>query len=155
MWILNFLPDWAFYAAAAVGLAAIIIAKLTFLFPPIALLKWPLTIGGFLVVVASAWVIGGISTEAIWQARVKQLQDKLEVAEQQSKKENVRIETKVIKKVEVVKVRGEQLIQYVDREIVKYDNQCIIPKEFIKVHNEAAAPPDFIKALNKAAEPAK
>lgn len=155
MWILNFLPDWVFYAAAVVGLAAIIIAKFTSLIPPLAPFKLPLSLGGFIVVVLSAWWIGGLANQAMWQARVDELKARIEIAEQQSKQENVRIETKVVKKVEYIKARGEQIVEYIDREIVKYDNQCIIPREFIKAHNDAAAPPDFVKALNKAAEPIK
>jgi hypothetical protein len=37
--------------------------------------------------------------------------------------------------------RGEDSIKYVDREIVKYDSQCVIPKEFIDVVNKAAEQP--------------
>jgi hypothetical protein len=54
---------------------------------------------------------------------------------------------KVITKTKVVKERGDEIIKYVDREIVKYDTKflpggiCEIPKEFIKAHNDAAEPP--------------
>ena len=48
---------------------------------------------------------------------------------------------------EIVKIKGEEVIKYVDRELVKYDTkfaaggQCEIPKEFIKAHNDAAEAP--------------
>ena len=41
---------------------------------------------------------------------------------------------------ELVKTRGDDIIKYVDREITKYDQQCVIPKEFVKAHNDAAEP---------------
>lgn len=140
MWILNFLPDWALYLAAAIGLGAIVASKLVSIIPPLAPFKSLLSISGFIVVVASAWLIGGIANEAAWQARVKELQEKIAVAEAKSKQENIKIETKVVKKLEVVKLRGEQIIEYVDREVKVFDNQCVIPKPFIEAHNRAAEP---------------
>jgi len=55
--------------------------------------------------------------------------------------------TKVVTKTQIVRTRGENIIKYVDREIVKYDTKfapggiCEIPKEFIKAHNDAAELP--------------
>jgi len=45
---------------------------------------------------------------------------------------------KVVKKTEYIKTRGKDVVQYIDREVTKYDNTCIIPKEFVKAHNDAA-----------------
>ena len=53
-------------------------------------------------------------------------------------KENIKLVEKVVTKTQVVKQRGEDIIKYVDKEIVKYDNTCVIPKEFIEAHNRAA-----------------
>jgi hypothetical protein len=78
---------------------------------------------------------------------VKEVEAKLAIAEQQSKEENVKIETKVITKTQVIRTRGKDIVKYVDREIVKYDTKfapggvCEIPKEFIKAHNDAAEAP--------------
>ena len=92
---------------------------------------------------------GGIVNEAKWQARVKELEEKVAVAETQSKEENVKIVTKVVTKTQVVRVRGNDIVKYVDREIVKYDTKfapggiCEIPKEFIKAHNDSAEVPKW------------
>ena len=90
---------------------------------------------------------GGISNEEKWNVRVKEMEAKVAVAEVKSKEENVKIETKVITKTQVIRERGKDIINYVDREVVKYDTkfapggQCEIPKEFIKALNDAAEPP--------------
>ena len=63
------------------------------------------------------------------------------IAEAQAKVVNTTLETKVITKTQVVKIRGDDIIKYVDREVTKYDNTCIIPKEFITSHNRAAEQP--------------
>ena len=50
-------------------------------------------------------------------------------------------------KTQIIKTRGEDIVKYVDREVVKYDTkfapggECEIPKEFIKALNDAAEPP--------------
>ena len=64
-----------------------------------------------------------------------------------AKKENTKITTKVVTKTQIIRTRGEDIVKYVDREIVKYDEkfakggECEIPKEFIKALNDAAEPP--------------
>ena len=75
------------------------------------------------------------------------MEAKVAEAEAKSAKENVKIVERVVKRLEVVRVRGNDVIQYVDREIVKYDTKfapggvCEIPKEFIKALNDAAEQP--------------
>ena len=90
---------------------------------------------------------GAISNEETWIAKVKELEAKVEAAQVESVKENIKIETKVVTKTQVIKQRGEDIIHFVDKEIVKYDTKflpggiCEIPKEFIEAHNKAAEAP--------------
>ena len=81
---------------------------------------------------------GAIYNNKEWVARVKEMEAKVAAAEAESKKENIKIVQKVVVKQQIVKERGEEVIKYVDREITKYDNTCVIPKEFVKAVNEAA-----------------
>ena len=75
------------------------------------------------------------------------MEEKVAAAEAQSKQENVKIVEKIVTKTQVIKTRGQDIVKYVDREIVKYDTkfapggECEIPKEFIKAHNDAAEAP--------------
>ena len=77
-------------------------------------------------------------------AEVESMKQKVAEAEAKSVVENVKIVEKVVTKTKVVKEKGQDVIKYVDREVVKYDvkfapgGECEIPKEFIKAHNEAA-----------------
>jgi hypothetical protein len=90
---------------------------------------------------------GAISNEEAWQARVKEMEAKVAAAEIESQKENVKIVERVVKKTEYITRKGQDIIKYVDREVVKYDTkfmpggQCELPKEFIKALNDAAEPP--------------
>jgi hypothetical protein len=90
---------------------------------------------------------GAIYNNGAWEARVKEMEAKVEAAAVESAQENVKIVEKVVKKTEYIKTRGEDIVKYIDREIVKYDTkfapggQCELPKEFIQAHNLAAEAP--------------
>jgi translation elongation factor EF-Tu-like GTPase len=100
-----------------------------------------------LAIVIGTYMSGAISNEESWQAKVKEMEAKVAAAEIESQKESVKIVEKIVKKTEYITRRGQDIIQYVDREVVKYDDrfrpggQCELPKEFIKAINTAAEAP--------------
>lgn len=144
MWLLNFLPNWFFYAVLLVGIVGLIstyfIRFLSFI-PFIYVYKNPIQLISIALIAVGTFMSGAIHDNESWLARVKEMEEKVAAAEQESKKENVKIVTKVVKKLELVRTRGNDVIQYVDREVVKYDDKCVIPKEFVKAINDAAEPP--------------
>jgi uncharacterized membrane protein len=150
MWILNWLPNWIFYAvliAGVVGLVVSYFVRFLSFIPFIYVYKTPIQIISILAIAIGTFMSGAIYDNNAWQARVKEMQDKVAAAEVQSKEENIKIVEKVVTKTQVIKTRGEDIIKYVDREIVKYDTkfapggECEIPKEFIKAINDAAEAP--------------
>jgi hypothetical protein len=128
-------------------LSFFIINKVLRWFPPLAGWLNVLQIVSIALLLAGVYFKGSYQTEAEWRTKVAELETKLKSAEEISKKENVKIVTKVVTKTQIVRTRGENIIKYVDREIVKYDTKfspggvCEIPKEFIKAHNDAAEAP--------------
>jgi hypothetical protein len=154
MWILHFLPDalilWFCNILLLIGvvltIAGVFIHRIPF--PLLWQYQLPFKIIGVLLLVAGVYFRGGYGVEMAWRERVAEVEAKLRVAEAESAKENIQIQERVVKKTEYITRRGQDIIQYVDREIVKYDTkfapggQCEIPREFIKAHNQAAeAPP--------------
>jgi hypothetical protein len=94
----------------------------------------PIAVG---LIFASLFLIGYKTADKVWQDRVTELEKK--VAELDAKKAivNTKIVTKVVNKELIVKQVVEGQIQYVDREIIKYNDQCKIPPEVITIHNKA------------------
>ena len=139
MWLLNWLPDWIFYAVGLVGLVGLFSTYLLRFIPipAIYMYKTPIQLVSIVLIGFATYMSGGIANEAKWNARVKEVEAKVAAAEVESAKQNVKIVEKVVKKTEYITRKGNDVIQYVDREIVKYDNLCVIPKEFIKAHNDA------------------
>ncbi len=153
MWTLHFLPDalilWFCNILLLIGIVLTIAGFFIHRIPMPLLWQYqlPFKIAGVLLLVAGVYFRGGYAVEMQWRERVAEVEAKLQAAEAESAKENVRIVERVVKKTEYITRRGQDIIQYVDREIVKYDTkfapggECAIPPEFIKAHNMAAEAP--------------
>jgi hypothetical protein len=136
-WMLGLLPDWFWTLLLVASIVAIGLSKF------IAAYKLPLRWGGLAGLILSIWCLGAASNEEKWQERVKELEAKLLAAENKSHEENVKIEEKVVTKTKVIKEKGEDIIKYIDREvlknneIIKYVEICPLPKDIIEIHNSA------------------
>jgi hypothetical protein len=140
MWILQWLPYWIFYAVFFIGILGFIATYLLKFIPigPLYVYRTPIQIVSVLLVVIGTYMSGAISNEEAWQARVKEMEVKVAEAEKKAAKQNVKIVEKVVVKTELIREKGNEIIKYVDREIVKYDSKCEIPKEVVNAVNKAA-----------------
>jgi hypothetical protein len=138
MWILEWLPDFVFHLIVIAGVLGLLAAQFFTFLPFVSQYTTPIRIVSAILLVVGIWFEGGISNEAKWQARVTELQLKVAEAEKQSAKQNTVIVEKIVTKTQIIKEKGDNVIKYIDRELVKYDNQCVIPDEFVKAHNDAA-----------------
>jgi len=147
MWLLSFIPDFIFHIIAIVGILLTIGAIAFGQIPFIGTYNIPINIIGVVLIIFGFYMEGAISNEESWQAKVKEMELKVAAAEVKSSKENIKIVEKVVKKTEYITHRGQDIIQYVDKEVVKYDTKfapsgvCELPKEFIKAINNAAETP--------------
>ena len=147
MWLLNWLPNWIFYGIFFAGLLGLLATYVMKFIPFVYVYRTPIQAVSVLAIAIGTYMSGAISNEEAWQARVKEMEAKVAEAEVQSVKENVKVVEKIVKKTEYITRRGQDIIQYVDREVTKYDErfrpggQCELPKEFIKAINNAAEAP--------------
>jgi len=147
MWILSWLPNWIFYGIFFAGLLGLLATYVMKFIPFVYVYRTPIQAISVLAIAIGTYMSGAISNEEAWQARVKEMEAKVAAAEIESQKENVKIVERVVKKTEYITRKGQDIIKYVDREVVKYDTkfmpggQCELPKEFIKALNDAAEPP--------------
>ena len=140
MWILKFLPDWIFYAIFLVGLIGY---AATYLFkyipiPFIFVYRKPIQIASVLAIIFGTFMSGAIYDNEAWLDRVKEMEAKVAKAEQEAKDANEKINDKTEKVREKIVQKQVLVKQYIDREVTKYDNTCVIPKEFVEIHNKAA-----------------
>jgi hypothetical protein len=154
-WMFNLIPDamlswiyWLIIAAGITGIAAGWLGRwIPFYGNYVKILK-PL---GVLLVVLGVWLRGGYDVEMAWRAKTAELEAKVKAAEEQSQQVNTVVQEKVVEKTKVIQGKTEYITTYLDREVVKkeeiikYVENCPLPKEIIEIHNQAAE-------LNKAAE---
>lgn len=138
MWIVQILPNWVFHTLLAVGILGTIAGFLLGTIPLIK--KYSLTIRIISPIILSLALLleGALLDNMIWQMRVLEVEAKLAKAEAEAAKANTKLAEKANKKVAKQKEKTVIVKQYITREVVKYDNQCVIPKEFVKAHNDAA-----------------
>ena len=82
-----------------------------------------------------------------WVKRSHDLELKVKELEAKSAEENVKIVEKVVTKQQLVKQRGEDIVKYVDREVVK--NQEVV--KYIETCPKL--PDEIVTTINKAAKP--
>ena len=136
MWIFTFVPSWVFHAVLFAGAFTLLAGMFFSFIPLISKYNIPVKILGYTLLAFGLFLEGGLNDNMIWQARVTEMESKVAAAEVESAKENTKIVEKVVKKTEYIKTKGKDVIQYIDREVIKYDNTCILPKEFVKAHND-------------------
>ena len=144
MWILYLLPSWYTHAVPTLGLALILVSMFLKVIPFISTYYIPLRIIGLVTLLFGIFFEGVIYSGKDLHDKIKELEAKVVAAEAKSAEVNIKIVEKIVTKQKIVKERGEDIIKYVDKEIIKYDvkfapgGQCEIPKEFINIHNRAA-----------------
>lgn len=148
--LIGLIPTWFWTTALIIGIICLIFSLFTTLY------KIPLKVGGLVTVIISSWFLGIAANEEKWQKRVKDLEKKLEIAQRESEIQNVKVEEKIVYKDRIIKQQGQARIEYVDRiikekeEVIKYIENCPVPKTIIEEHNKAV-----INQLNEAAKKPK
>lgn len=138
-WMFNLIPDFVLsaisYLLAIGGVVAWIGSKFS---PRFLAYRKIAEFGGIVAIAVGSYGIGWFACNDAWNERAKALQEQVAAAEQQSKQANVQVDTKATEKVKVIREKGIVVKQYIDREVVKYDNTCVIPNAVVKAHNAAA-----------------
>ena len=140
MWILQFVPDWLFnviLACGVLGLLATYVLKFIPI-PMVYMYKTPIQLASVVLIVFGTFMNGVVYNQNTWLAKVAELEKKVEEGKLQSEKVNTEVVTKYLTKTQVIKEKGEDVIQYVDREVVKIDERCTLSSESVKAHNQAA-----------------
>jgi hypothetical protein len=160
-WMIGLIPDavlsgiyWAIIAAGITGVLAGWLGKWIPFYGNYVRILQPV---GIILLVLGVWLRGGYDTEIAWRAKVADLEGQVKVAEQKAQETNTVIEEKIIEKTKVIKGKTEYITKYIDKletkeiikeiqgpervrveEVIKYIENCPVPKEIIDIHNQAA-----------------
>jgi len=148
MWILHLLPDaaiaWIVNLILLAGAVTTVAGFFVRFIPFVNTYRIPVQVAGILLLTTGVYFEGGYSTEMAWRERVREVEAQLQVAQKQSAEVNTEIVTRVVTQTKIVRERGDDIIKYVDREVVKnqevirFVENCPIPEIIINTHNAAA-----------------
>ena len=143
VWMFSLLPDSIFvmltYVRFAAGLLLYIASKMVQWIPIMAQYRIPAELVGVLCLCIGAYFFGWRGNEEHWLAKIKELEQKVAIAESQSREVNTVIETKIVTKIKVIKETV-----YANKEIIRevagaqLDSQCSLPQSSVVLLNSAS-----------------
>jgi hypothetical protein len=143
VWMFSLLPDSIFvmltYVIFAAGLLLYIASKMVQWIPIMAQYRVPAELVGVVCLCAGAYFFGWRGNEEHWLARIKELEQKVAIAESRSREVNTVIETKIVTKIKVIKETV-----YANKEIIRevagaqLDSQCSLPQSSVVLLNSAS-----------------
>ena len=143
MWfLLSFVPDWFInyfvHIIFSVGLIGIIagafLSKIPFVNQYGVLIK----IVSNILFVVGLFLEGGLQTELAWRDKVAELQAKIEVAQQQSKESNAKLEKKLAEKVNTIKDNVNANRQTIEENRASINAECKLSDTAWLLYNSAS-----------------
>ena len=136
-WIFKIFPDWLWPVLLVAAVIAFFASRLV----PIKTYQLPVKIVSGIFIALTIFICGLHHADSRWQTAARELQAKVDVLQAQSQQVNEVVKEKLVIKTEVVKQQGKTVVEYIDREVVKHDTQCVISPEFVRAHNSASEAP--------------
>ena len=143
MWfLLSFVPDWfinyfvhIIFGAGVIGIVAgAFLSKVPFVSQYGVLIK----IVSNILFVVGLFLEGGLQTELAWREKVADLQKKIEIAQQQSKETNAKIEQKVAEKVKNIKDNVNANRQTIENNRASINAECKLSDTAWLFYNSAS-----------------
>ena len=157
MWIFTVTPDYVTHLVFAIGLLGVIAGFVLGFIPLIKKYAIPIKIISLLVFALGVYLEGGLADNKEWELKVKEVEAKVAKAEAAAAKANTELQAALTDKSNTIKEKGDTIIKYVDRfkdrevlktiegpervrveEVIKYVENCPVPKELLDLHNDAA-----------------
>jgi hypothetical protein len=143
MWfLLSFIPDWFVsyfvHIIFSVGLIGIIVGAFLSKVPFVNQYGVLIKIVSNILFVVGLFFEGGLQTELAWREKVAKLQAKIEVAQQQSKETNVKIEQKVVEKVKTIKDNVNANRQIIEENRDSINAECKLSDTAWLLYNSAS-----------------
>lgn len=160
-WMLSLIPDSVLMmmcvGVTALGIVLYFSGWLSRWIPGIAGYRLLIRIIGIILTLTGVFFLGGYGVEMSWREEAAKMQKKVDEHAAAAATATRAISQEVQKETVVVKEKGDTIIKHVDRwndreiiktvegpervrveEVIKYIENCPVPKELIDTHNEAA-----------------
>lgn len=140
-WLIGLMPDfmsWVIHIATAIGVLGMIASFVLNFVPFVAQYRLIIQIVACILLVFGVYNLGALSNEESWQAKIDDVQHKLDVAQKQSSDLNTLLVEQMLenqkKQIEVINLNKK----YLESIRSKIDQNCKIDSTVIQLHNAAA-----------------
>jgi len=137
-WMIGLLPDWVFQLITAFGIILLIASQFLKHIPFISQYNLPAYVLGMIITITGVYYEGMHSGAETWQAKIKDVEDRVKVAENKSREVNTVIETKVVERVKIVKDTknvNKETAKLIARQL---DDRCVVPESTVVLINSAS-----------------
>lgn len=138
MWILNWLPDFAFHLIFVVGVLAIVAGYFLDNIPFIGANAKTIQIAGILLTVVGVWFEGGIANNSRWEKRVAELELKIARAEAASAEANAALAQALANNAILIKENNAAQKQRLKDQADLLNKECRINQNVLDILNDAA-----------------
>lgn len=142
--MLGFIPQWFWTLLFILGICGVLAAWVLKFIPFVKNYRLVIQVASVLSLMVSIWFLGGSANEEKWQAKVREMEEKVAAAEAAAAATTRNVEIKVVKEKEIIKGKTEYITRYIDKEVIKKEEvikfieNCPLPKDIIDAHNAAA-----------------
>ena len=139
MWILNFMPFWIIHLVVFAGMAAVVCSFVLKFIPFFNTYTLPIQLVGVALLSFGLFFEGAASNEEKWIGKVKETEIQVVEVQVKSTQENVKVVTKYVDKVRIVKETADAIIKEIPIYITKADDaKCELSNATIVLHNSAS-----------------
>ena len=137
-WLVSFLPEWIFHIVIFLGIGSLVASAILKRLPTLHTYSFIAYFAGLVLIVGGVWFEGGISEKTKWEEKVKELENKVQVAETKSHEVNTVIETKIVERVKIVKDTKNANKETAKLIANQLDSKCVVPESTVVLINSAS-----------------
>lgn len=136
-------PEYIFTLITWVGVILPVVCALLYKLAPLPQLNKIAFASGcavvsLLLIFFGSWSLGFQTHKKQFDLAVQQMNTNIALAKQETQQTNTKIETTVADTKKTIVFRNNTVVEYINREVVKYNETCKISDEVITAHNAAA-----------------
>jgi hypothetical protein len=140
-WLVNFTPDFVYHLMVFVGLIGLLFSFFLNIFPFVSANKLAIQLISIVLLIVGVWFEGFNSNNKVWEAKVKELNAQIVVAEQKAADANSKIEYVYIDRIKIVKDTQVLTNSTIQKEASVIDKQCSVVSDAIDIMNSSATNP--------------
>ena len=141
MWMLSFIPDsfitLIVHIIFGIGVVGFLIGSFASKFPFIGAYGNIIKIVAGILLIAGLYFEGGIGVENEWRSKVAEMQEKIDAAQKESTKVNVKIQERVVERVKIIKERADETNREIEAKRDAINAECKLSDDAWVLYNRA------------------